>query len=109
MSRRLRESRKYLRLDRSFEVSLHKVGVHASFAGCTENISQGGAFIRTKDWGAFQKKDQALVTFHLPPDFTGQQVDIRLLGVACVIRIDEESEALGVQFNKRLRQFERVH
>ena len=109
MSGRLRESRKYLRLDRSFEVNLHKVGVHASFKGFTENISQGGAFIRTKDWGVFQKNDQALVTFYLPPDFTGQQVDIRLLGTACVIRIDEESEGLGVKFNKRLRQFDRVH
>ena len=109
MSRRLRESRKYLRLDRSFEVSLHKVGVRASFKGFTKNISQSGALIRTRDWRAFQENDQALVTFYLPPDFTGQQVDIRLLGTACVIRIDEESEGLGVQFNKRLRQFERVH
>jgi len=109
MSRRLRESRKYLRLDRSFEVRLHKVGVHASFAGCTENISQGGVFIRTKDWREFREDDQTLLTFYLPPDFTGQEEDIRLLGTACVIRIDRENEGLGVQFNKRLRQFERVH
>ena len=109
MSRRLREFREYLRLDRSFQVSLHKVGVHASFEGFTENISQGGAFILTKDCSAFQKDDQALLTFCLPPEFTGQDEIIRLLGTGCVIRIDEECEGLGVQFNKALRQFERVH
>ena len=109
MSRRLGESRKYLRLDRSFEVSLHKVGVHASFAGCTENISQGGAFIRTKDWRLFQKNDQALVTFYFPPSFTGQDVTMRLLGTAIVKRIDRGNRGLVVQFNKTLRQFERVH
>ena len=110
MSRRLREFREYLRLDRSFSVSLHKVGVHASFEGFTENISQGGAFIiLTKDWSAFQKDDQALLTFCLPPEFTGQDTTIRLLGTGCVIRLDEECEGLGVQFNKALRQFERVN
>jgi len=109
MSRRLGESRKYLRLDRSFEVSLHKVGVHAFFEGLTKNISQGGAFIRTKDWSAFQENDQALVTFYLPPKFTGQDVIIRLLGTAIIKRIDRENEGLGLQFNERLRQFERVH
>ena len=109
MSRRLREFREYLRLDRSFPVSLHKVGVHASFEGFTKNISQGGAYIRIEDWREFEKDDQALVTFYLPPKFTGQDVTIRLLGTAQIIRIDGDNESLGVQFNKALRQFERVH
>ena len=109
MSRRLREFRKYLRLDRSFAVSLHKVGVHASFEGLTKNISQGGAFIETRDWSVFQENDQALVTFYLPPKFTGQDVIIHLLGTAIIKRIDRENEGLGLQFNERLRQFERVH
>ena len=108
MTGRFRDLRKYLRLERSFAVSLHKVGVHTSFKGVTKNISQRGAFIQTKDWSAFRKNDQALLTFYLPPNFTGQNLAVRLLGTGCVIRIDQENEGLGVQFNKRLRQFERI-
>ena len=108
MSRRLYESRMYVRLDRSFAVSIHKVGVQISFGGFTRNISQGGAFIQTEDWNTFRKDDQALLTFCLPCEFTGQDVPIRLLGTASVRRIDEESQGLGVEFNKVLRQFERI-
>jgi hypothetical protein len=82
--------------------------VHSSFEGFTKNISQGGAFIRTKDWKAFQKNDQALVTLYLPSYFTGQDVTMRLLGTAIIKRIDQQNEGLGLQFNKRLRQFERI-
>ena len=108
MSRNLRESRKYIRLDRSFSVGLHKVGVQTSFEGFTKNISQGGALVLTKDWRAFQKDDQVLLTFYLPPDFTGQDAVIRLLGVGSIRRIDHRNEGVRVQFNKELRQFEIV-
>ena len=77
--------------------------------GTTVDISQGGAFIETRDWSAFQENDQALVTFDLPPKFTGQDVIIHLLGTAIIKRIDRENEGLGLQFKERLRQFERVH
>lgn len=103
------ETREYVRLPLSFQVHLHKVGVHVSFEGITGNISQGGAYIRTKEWREFDSRDQTLLTFCLPPDFTGQNEAIRLLGTAVVKRIDKENEGLGVQFNKRLRQFERIH
>lgn len=108
MSRRLHESRKYVRLNRSFAVYLHKVGVKTSFEGVTKNISRGGAFIRTKDCRAFQKDDQALLSFCLPPGFTGQDEIVRLLGTAFIIRIDIENKGLGVKFGKELRQFERI-
>ena len=108
MDKKQFDSRKYLRLDRGFEVRLHKPGVHDDFDGITKNICQGGAFIQTEEWNTFQKGDQTLLTFCLPPEFTGQDVSIRLLGAASVRRIDAESRSLGVEFNKALRQFERI-
>lgn len=107
MPREFSEARRHVRINRSFAVSLHKAGVLVSYEGLTRDISQGGAFIRTKDWREFAKDEQFLLTFYLPPEFTGQDAGIRLLGAATVKRIDQENEGLGVQFNKELRQFPR--
>ena len=100
--------REHLRLERSFVVNLHKVGVPVTYEGVTKNISQGGAFIRTKDWECFQENDQTLITFYLPPNFTGQDSTTRLLGAGQVTRVDSENGGLGFRFNKTLRQFEKV-
>lgn len=107
MGERFREYREHLRLRRSFAVNLHKAGVPLTYEGTTENVSQGGAFIRTKDWESFQENDQTLLTFYLPPKFTGQDSVMRLLGTGLITRVDKENGGLGVRFNKMLRQFER--
>ena len=106
MDKKRFDSRKYLRLDRGFEVRLHKPGVHDDLDGITKNICQGGAFIRTKHWQRFKENEETLLTFYLPPDFTGQDDAVRLLGTAVIRRIDQDNRGLGVQFNKELRQFE---
>ena len=78
----------------------------------TENVSQGGAFVKIGDQHAFQTDDQIVLTFFLPPDFTGQDKTIGLQGSAVVSRVDQASEGVGVQFQKefrRLRQVEVTH
>jgi hypothetical protein len=103
-----REKRKHVRLKRYFKARLSKVGVSYPIEGNTENVSQGGAFIKTKDWHSFRPNDKTIVTVYLPPIFTGQDATIGLQGTALVSRVDEENEGVAVQFLKNFKQFERI-
>ena len=102
-------SRKYIRVNYSLSVSLHKAGIPISFRGLTKNFSPGGAFITTTDWPAFQENDQALLTFDLPPGFAEHNTAICLLGTGKIIRIDRDSKGLGVQFNRSVKYFEKIN
>jgi hypothetical protein len=91
-----------------FPTKLDKVGLTHPIEAVTENVSQGGAYIKTKDWSALEPKETALTTFFLPPGFTGQEEIIALRGEVLINRIDPKREGIGLQFVKTLRQFERV-
>jgi hypothetical protein len=49
-----------------------------------------------------------VITFCLPPDFTGQDKPIGLRGEAVVTRVDPEREGFGIEFARSFRQFEQV-
>ncbi len=85
-----------------------KKGVDLSLDGMTVNLSQKGAFIKTKHYRSLQTGDPAVFTFFLPPDFTGQNKTVGLQGVAVITRIDQENEGVGIEFTKNLKQFEPV-
>lgn len=108
MSMRSVNRREYVRKAHHFQSSLFKLGLYSPAAGMTENLSPGGALIKTSDWRAFQARDQVVVTLFIPPSFSGQERTISLQGAATVIRVDQKREGIAVQFEKTLKQFERV-
>jgi hypothetical protein len=103
-----RDKRKHVRIKRFFEAKLSKAGTSHSIAGQTENVSQGGAFIKTKDWHSLKPNDKTTLTVFLPPLFTGQDATIGLQGSAIINRVDEENEGVAVEFLQNFKQFERI-
>ena len=103
-----RDKRKHVRIKRFFEAKLSKAGTSHSIAGQTENVSQGGAFIKTKDWHSLKPNDKTTLTVFLPPLFTGQDGIIGLQGSAVINRVDEENEGVAVEFLQNFKQFERI-
>jgi len=100
--------RKQVRIKKYFRAKLSKAGTPDSIEGKTENVSQGGAFIKTKDWQSFQPDDKTTITVFLPPIFSGQDGTIGLHGSAVVTRVDEENEGVAVEFLQNFKQFERI-
>ena len=102
------DRRRHPRVGIRFPTKLNKVGLTHPIEAATDNVSQGGAYIKTKDWNALKPRETSLVTFFLPPSFTGHQETIALQGEALINRVDPKREGIGLQFVKTLRQFERV-
>jgi hypothetical protein len=103
-----RERRKHVRIKRRFVTEISDAKGQYETEGVTEDVSQGGAFIRTKDWRAFQTGDQAVVTFFLPSSFTDSNQSICLRGDAVIKRIDQKIEGIALEFRKNFQQFERI-
>jgi hypothetical protein len=102
------DQRRSPRIRQIFQVKFLKQGIDLTLDGKTANLSQKGAFIRTKHWRFLQAGDPAEFTFYLPPDFTGQDKIVGLQGSAVITRIEEDNEGIGVEFIKNLKQFEPV-
>ena len=103
-----RDRRKDIRVTQYFRAKLAKGDVPNGVEGETQNLSQGGAFVRTSDWRSFQVNDRTVVTLFLPPAFSGREATIRLRGAAIITRIDEENEGVALEFVRSFRQFERI-
>jgi len=102
-----RERRRSTRLHRQFGAHIRcQTGARAD--GESENLSQGGAFIRTENWDLFKAHDEIVITFLLPPEFTGQDRAIGLRGEGVVSRVDSLREGVGIEFVRNFRQFEQV-
>jgi hypothetical protein len=102
-----RERRRSTRLHRQFAAHIRsQTGVRAD--GESENLSQGGAFINIENWDLFKARDEIIVTFLLPPEFTGQDRAIGLQGEAVVARVDSVRQGVGIEFVRSFRQFEQV-
>ncbi|MEJ2431566.1 MAG: PilZ domain-containing protein [Deltaproteobacteria bacterium] len=105
---RIHDRRQHPRQRENFQVVLRKYGLDFSIEGTTVNISQGGAFIKTKNWRSFKVDDQAVIAFYLPPKYTGQTKTIGLQGPVVISRVDHEQKGIGVKFIKYFRQFEPI-
>ena len=81
-------------------------GLNLPFEGVTENLSQGGAFVKTRNWSNCRINDRTVVAFFLPPSFTGHNETIGLQSTAVIARIDQENEGIGLRFTKNFRNFE---
>lgn len=102
-----RDRRRNTRLHRQFVVHIRSL-TGSEAEGESDNVSQVGAFVKTERWGGFKARDEVVITFCLPPDFTGQDKPIGLRGEAIVTRIDPKREGVGVEFARSFRQFEQV-
>jgi hypothetical protein len=103
-----RERRKHVRIQRQFEARLFNAKVRYETEGLTENISQGGAYVKTRDWQVFQTGDKAVVTLFLPPSFTDRDKIFGLRGNAIVRRVDEKNEGVALEFSRDFQEFEKV-
>ena len=102
------DRRKYPRLRQTFRVELFKKGSRRFFDGTSADVSQGGAFIRTREWPTLEAGDYTVIAFSLPPDYTGQENTIRLQGEAVIKRIDQRNKGIGVEFIRKFKNFEPV-
>ena len=73
--------------------------------GVTQNLSQGGAFIRSSFWQVAQKDEQVEMQLFLPPEFTGQSDTLTLTGPAVIKRVEKDKQGLAVEFLKELKTF----
>ena len=102
------DQRQLPRMTQNFQVKLRKRGQDFSLEGRSVNIGQGGAFIKTEHWRSLQVNNRAVLTFFLPPEFTGQSDVISLQGSAVVTRVDQENESVAVEFARSFRHFEPI-
>ena len=103
-----RDRRKYVRIQRQFDIWLFNAKVRYETEGVTENISQGGAFVKTRDWRAFRIGDQAVVTLFLLPSFTDRDKTLGVRGNAIVKRVDEQKNGIALEFTRNLTEFEKI-
>jgi hypothetical protein len=106
----IRNQRRHPRLKKNFQVTLHKrVPENLDFLlkGNTFDLSQGGAFIKTKGWYLFESGELTGLTLFLPPDFTSMDTPIGLQGDGIITRIDREKEGIAVEFFTTFKEFER--
>ena len=102
------DRRKYPRLRQSFQVHLFRDKLGQALEGTSVNVSQGGAFIKIKQWRSFRVSDQPVLAFSLPAEYTGQSKKIRLQGGAVITRVDQINKGIGVAFTRHFKRFEQV-
>ena len=106
--REIKHNREYMRCTGHFPAKLSKPQNTFLIQGVTENISQVGTFIKTKDWQSFKPNDQVSVAIALPSVFSEHHAPVEMTGPGIVTRVDEENEGIGIQFIKSFKQFKRV-
>jgi tetratricopeptide (TPR) repeat protein len=106
--RELSHNREYMRCSGYFPARLSKSEKTGHISGITENISQVGTFIKTKDWKSFRTDDQVSIAISLPSVFSEQNATIDMEGRGIVTRVDEENEGVAIQFMRTFKQFKRV-
>ena len=102
------DRRAYARVGYRLFAKFSKAGLYTPVEGVTENISQGGAFVKTDKWEAFHPRERVIVTFFLTPDLTGQDKTIGLQGEGIIARVDREGTGVGVQFAAGFDQFAEI-
>jgi hypothetical protein len=102
------DRRAHARFGHRLFTKFSKAGIYTPVEGMTENISQGGAFVKTDGWEAFQPRERVIVTFFLSPDLTGQDKTVGLQGEGIIARVDRERTGVGVQFASGFDQFAEI-
>ena len=102
------ENRTQLRHSCHFPVRITKGGVDTAIRGVTENLSQNGAFIRTRELSAFKVNDKVALFIFIPSLFSAGYKSVGMQGTGVITRVKEENQGIAVQFRTSFKQFERV-
>jgi hypothetical protein len=89
-------------------VRITKEGLDTAIRGVTENLSQIGAFIKTKDLSAFKINDKVGIYIFIPSLFSPKYKTVGMQGKGLITRIDEESQRFAVQFKTNFKTFDRI-
>ena len=103
-----RERRKHVRIQRQFVTAILNIERDYQTEGVTENVSLGGAFIKTKDWHSFRTGDKAVLTLFLPPSPGDREKTVGLRGEAVIKRIDRKNEGIALEFTEGFPDFEKI-
>jgi hypothetical protein len=99
------ERRKYTRTLSNFKIKIRIARTSKEVDGVTQNLSQGGAFVTSSSLPMLHKDEQAETRLFLPPEFTGQDHTLTLIGPAVIRRIDKHKHGVAVEFLKELKTF----
>jgi len=89
-------------------VRITKQDMDTAIRGVTENLSQIGAFIKTKDLSAFKVNDEVSLFIFIPSLFSSQFKSVGMEGKGLITRVDEQSQALAVEFRTNFKEFGRI-
>jgi hypothetical protein len=101
-------SREFMRISSHLPAELAAGTFGPRITGVTENLSQIGAFIKTKEWHKFAVNDQVSVCITLPSLLSPHGVPTSVEGTGLIARIDPANEGVGVHFSRSLNRFKRI-
>jgi tetratricopeptide (TPR) repeat protein len=104
----MRHNREYMRCTGHFAAKLAQGQKGFFTEGVTENISQVGTFIKTREWRNFKPDDKVSVAISLPSVFSGNYAAVEMVGPGIITRVDGENEGVGIQFIRSFKHFKRV-
>ena len=102
------ENRRDMRHSCHFPVRISKEGLDTAIRGVTENLSQIGTFIRTKEFSVFKTNDQVDIYIFIPSLFSPKYKTVGMQGKGFITRVDEESGGLAIQFKTNFKAFGRI-
>jgi tetratricopeptide (TPR) repeat protein len=102
------ESRRDMRHSCHFPVRISKEGLDTAIRGVTENLSQVGTFIKTKDFSYFKINDEVGIYIFIPSLFSPKYKTVGMQGKGFITRVDEENQGIGVRFRTNFQSFGRL-
>jgi len=102
------ESRRDMRHSCHFPVKISKEGLDIVIRGVTENLSQIGTFINTKDFSAFKINEEVDIYIFIPSLFSPKYKTVGMHGNGLITRIDKENQGIAVQFKSSFKAFDRI-
>jgi tetratricopeptide (TPR) repeat protein len=101
-------NREFMRISSHLPAELSMGTFGPKVSGITENLSQIGAFIKTREWHKFAVNDQVSVCITLPSLLSRHGVPTSVEGTGLIARIDPVNEGVGVHFSRSINRFKRI-
>jgi FHA domain/Tetratricopeptide repeat/PilZ domain len=101
-------TREFMRISSHLPAELSMGTFGPKVTGITENLSQIGAFIKTKEWHKFAVNDEVSVCITLPSLLSPHGVPSSVEGTGLIARIDPANEGVGVHFSRSINRFKRI-
>ena len=102
------ENRTHMRQSCHFPVRITREGMGDTIRGVTENLSQIGAFIKTKNLSDFKINDEVGLFIFIPSLFSARYKSVGMQGAGIITRVDQENQGVAVQFRTNFKEFGRI-